>query len=538
MKKINYKKYVKKIILLLIFIVSSNFIFAQSKDGIYLPDLTTVVEDNSEALIPEIPMTLSTVIELPEGTISDQVILPVVEEPVEEPEILPEPEPKHEYSIEGTLGGGFPVSFNGSLFLRSEDKNNPFNLNVFYDSQINYAGHLQSEGFYDRLFSVSGGKIFHSEDGKNIWHVNGSFRDTENGLQGLSDSAFYNMTDAAGKVSWTRHLPKNFELETGLEANLYNRSVESLSDNLFAAFSPELQIGWYYKDFQASLKGNYDFEYGLGFAVHRGYTGFETVWQNNNVMLLGNVGAVFGNKIGDKQVLVPFTLGTTVHFPVKFSENEVFISLEGGMSSETKKAAFLEQTNLFSALSGNLEGIARTNREVSDWYGILDVYLPVKSFFALTANIEYRKTAFNNGFIQADYVELPAKGLYEFASYDRQLIHTEEHFQFNLNHFSFAFGWKSFFDFVPYAENEQLISGEIGYVSELWDVCGQISVPLISADSTPIIGLEGSVRLNSALRIAITLEDTVKLIQGETRTGVGQYASRSGRAGLMVKFNY
>ncbi len=538
MKRINFKENIKGIIFLTAFVASANLIFAENKDGIYLPDITTVVEDNSEALIPEIPMILSSVIELPEGTISDQVILAVVEEPVVEPEVLPEPEPKHEYNIEGTLGGGFPVSFKGSLFLSSADENNPFNLDVLYDSHTNYAGHLQFEGFYDRLFSVKGEKDFHSEDGKNTWHIDGAFRDTENGLQGLSDSAFYNMTDAAGKFSWTRVLPKGFEFKTGLEADLYNRSVESLSDNLFAELSPELQFGWYYKDFQAFLKGNYNFEYGLGTAVHRGYTGFEAAWQNSNVKLLGNVGAVFGNKIGNQNILVPFTVGTTVHFPVKFSEKEVVISAEGGMSSKFNKASSLEQNNLFSALSADPEGIAVNNREVSDWYGIVKFNLPVKSFMGLNVNVEYRKTAFDNGFIQADYSDLPAKGLYGFDSYNRQLIHSEENILFSMKNFDISFGWKSNFDFVPYSENEQLISTKIGYNADMWDACGKLEIPLISADSTPILGFESSVKLNSALRIAITLEDTVKLIQGQTRISVGQYASRSGRAGLLVKFNY
>lgn len=505
-----------------------------AEEGIYLPDLTTIVEDSSEVFVPEVEIKVSAGVALPDGTVETEVIVPeVVEVPVE---IAEEPE-KVISGIEGVVSAGWPGNFFAGLNLSSQNTPDSYYLSLLYDTQKSFKGDDFARGFYDRNFSFGAGKVFHWKDGKNALKLNGIFLDSETGLQGFEESSSYSRTVYSGNAVYTGYLAKGFEITTGLEGGLYNRSLERKEDSLFGGVSPELKILWHYKDFQTSLYGNYDFEKGCGNVYHRGYTGAELLWQNRYVMLLGNAGAVFGNNIGNQSVLVPFTVNTTFRFPIGISENDMIIALEGGMSSEGKKVSSLEQDNLFTSV--NAFGIAGLeNNEISDWYGNLSVFFPVRNVFGLKVDVEYRKTAFGNGFIQPDYENLSTCGLYGFEAKDRQLIHTTENVVLDLGQMNLGFGWESNYDFVPSNGNEQSVFAQAEYDGGKWEISGKMEFPVLSRDATPVLDLESSIELKDGVRIALNIEDTVKLLNGKRRLCAGKYASRSGSASLMVKFTF
>ena len=457
-------------------------------EGIYLPDLTTVVEDNSEVFIPEIDMEMSQEVELPFGTVKTEVVLPEPEVIVEEPVI----EEKNDFIMEGQVGVGYPGNFNVKYLLNGITNENPYVLNFFYDTMKNYSGLSQADGFYDRILSVSGNKILHWDENKNELTISGMFNDTEYGFQKLALPAFYNRSEYDGFVSYKRNLPKGFSISTSLEGNLFFRSIEKVEDTKFSYLLPSVQGKWEYNGFEINLDGNYSLENSGEEKTHRGYTGANLQWQNRYVKLLGEVGFVFGNNIGANKALVPFTLGTTVSFPVKFADRDMSIGLEGGMYSEGNTIHYLEQNCPFSAF-GYEEGGQKLPGEVSDWYGILKVCLPVKSSFALDMNVEYRRTAFGNGFIQPVYSEdYIVNGLYAFSSSDRQLIASRENVTLKAGPVNMHMGWISYFDFVPSTANEQEVFVSADYSYKNWDVFGEINFPLVAqdGDSIPVLDLE------------------------------------------------
>lgn len=520
-----------KYLVLAVSFVLSGVLFAE---GIYLPDLTTVVEDNSEVFIPEIDMKMSQDVELPLGTVETEVVLPEPEVVLEEPVV----EEKNDFIMEGQVGVGYPGNFNVKYLLNGITNENPYVLNLVYDTMKNYSGLSQANGFYDRNLSVSGNKIFNWD--VNQLNLEGMFNDTENGFQNIAESAFYNRSEYDAAVTYKRMLPKGFSFSTSLEGNLFFRSIEKVEDTKFSYLLPSVQGKWEHNGFEISLEGNYSLENSGDENTHRSSFSLDLQWKNRYAEIFGKVGTVFGNNIGNNKVLVPFTLGTTVTFPVKFADSDMSIGLEGGLSSEGKTVHFLEQNCPFSAF-GYGEGGQKLPGEVSDWYGVLNVCFPVKSSFALDMNIEYRRTAFGNGFIQPVYSEdYLVNGLYAFSSFDRQLIASRENITFKTGPVNMHMGWISYFDFVPSTVNEQEVYISADYSYKNWDVFGEIDFPLVAqnGDSIPVLDLEGGYKLNKHARIAVNLKDTVKLIDSSNRMLAGQYAARSGSASVLLDFKY
>jgi len=531
------KKDTYKLLILAGSLFLTGFLYAE-ENGIYLPDLTTVVEDNSEVFIPEIKMNLTGDLELPEGTVTDSVIFHEVEVDYEEP--VEEPPVKKDLKMEGQVGAGYPGNFNVNFLLNGMTEENPYGLNVVYDTMKNYGGLLQSDGFYDRNLSVSGSKVFQWSEDKNKLILKGSFNDTENGLQKLAEPASYSRAEYDASVSYSGKLPKGFTLSAAAEGNLFNRSIEKTSDSQFKYLAPSFQAKWNYRNVEMGGNVNYSLENGLGNTSHRGYTGSYIQWKNNYVKLFAEAGTVFGNNIGQEKVLVPFKLETVVTVPVKYSEKQISIGLEGGMSSEGKTVHLLEQTCAFSAFESGEES-KKLPGEVSDWYGILDLYFPIKSIIGLNVNVEYRKSAFGNGFIQPSYSEeYLLNGLYGFTQVDRQLIASRENISFTLSGLKINAGWISYFDFVPSTENEQEVFVSADYSYKNWDAYGEIDFPIIAQNgcSIPVLDLEAGYKVKDSVRIAVNLKDIVKLMDSSNRPAAGQYAARSGSASILLDFKY
>ena len=518
----------KKILNIFCLFSISSIIFAAGSDGIYLPDLTTEVEDKSEIFVPEIEMKLSAEIEIPEGVFSEEIILPEEkDESVQETPVIISPS---NLLAGGYLGLGLPGNFKGGFDIFNSTNDNPFFAGMDYDSMNCYNKQKKSEGFFDNSISIHAGKTLNKD--KNTFNFFGSFNNIENGFQNkCSESSFYSRSNISGRFYYNRELSKGFSIATGITGDYYLRSTDKIEDVQYINFYPEINFVWNYKKICILLNGNYDFTYAYENQIHRGNALLSFSWANDSVIFLADTGIVFGNKIGKNTVQVPFKIYTQCSIPVKFSDNRISLSVEGGMSSEKPEMIQNEWKNSYSAFT-QIPG------EVSDWYGKLEFFLPVKNVFSLDVNFEYRKTAFGNSFYEPDYLSSPLNGLYGFHSVDRQIIKTSEHLNYSKGAFSLSGGWISNFDFIPASETEQLVAVSVSYAVEKFDAYGSVQFPLLALDSTPLFDVEGSIKVNDSLRIAINAEDIVKLFNGKSRITLGQYSVRTGSASLIMKFNY
>ena len=100
-------------------------------------------------------------------------------------------------------------------------------------------------------------------------------------------------------------------------------------------------------------------------------------------------------------MIVPFNVGISSLFPVYFSNRRVSILAEGGIESYKQKSFNLEEKFKFTNCNLNPS-------EVSEWYGRFSFSVPLKTSFTGSAEIEYRKTAYNNGRWNPKYNEVLA----------------------------------------------------------------------------------------------------------------------------------
>lgn len=552
----------KKLITGAALICSAFFLFAAEKDSIYLPDLTTVIEGESSVPNPDEDFTLSAEFSLPVGTGELEPELPSFEIS-EGDEALYDTENSSEKLVfaEGKVGAGYPGNFIGDFSVYRVTGNDPFKISFNYDGAEGYSGKSYSEGFNDRNMKIGAEKTFSGNNMK--WKVSGKYTAIENGLQGkVSELTTLKQQDIGTGAEYSWILPNGFLFDSTLDLGLYNRFADTLSSaslplwlNDVSVFSltPTVKISWNSMNYKNPEKRSFDANGVTSFfkasywmdrdwnghlidsenrTLNRGEFKAGVSWKNDTAKFFGEAGVVLGDQIGDNYVLVPFTLGMNAQLPVYFSNRKIRMDISGGMNTIRSDVGKLEEAHRFSVLSF-------MPQETSDWFGIADINIPVKTSVTLNLNGEYRKTALNN-FCWEPVYESPflVSGGYKFATFDRQLIKTHEKVSFTYKIFTLSAGWLSFWDFVPAGYDKQSITLNLSFQSlnSLWGVSLNSYMGIVTNDYTPKIDIEAYIRVTPQVRIAVNIADTIKLVTGECRDYAGQYIDRGGSATMLVKF--
>ena len=216
-----------------------------------------------------------------------------------------------------------------------------------------------------------------------------------------------------------------------------------------------------------------------------------------------------------------------------FSSRAVRLSAAGGIDSYLPKVSALEKAYAFSALNVLPE-------ETSDWFGSLNVNVPVKDILTVTLDGVFCTTAFGNGTVQPVYKETYFKnGQYFYFSEDMTQVNTDAGISFRKGIATFSLNWKSFWGDLPATEVPNKISGGVS----LQDKKARVNFSSViafelgdDADSVPVVDFDCSVKVSYAVRLAVTGNDIVKLISGKSRDYAGEYIRRSGYAGILAKF--
>lgn len=528
-------------------VCSSAFLFASEKD-IFLPDITTVVEGDTAGFSPEINFELSEKPALPEGTGNFEIKNPPEEVAAIEVEPVEKPESDFEkfVSMNGRIGVGAPLSFTGAMHLHTKNIPNPFSMNLSMDMTDQFSKPEENNHYTEETILASADKSFY-KDGF-FSDLNFNCISLNNGLQGKEDwISSFSQKHLFGDAFFSWELPKNFEITANAEASFYNRNAK-VSDAIAVSpwvknfslltLAPETRVMWTSLNLDAYIQAAYSFDGDLKASLsesekpytHRGEFTGGLSWQKNNLSIIGNVSAVVGNRIGKNKALVPFMISAVYDIPVKDSGKSITISAEGGMQSEKSSLPVLEEMHKFSALSFMAP-------EVSDWYGTVNFCIPVKSSVTLNFGAEYRKTAFGNGFVQAVYENSYLdSGAYRFGTFDRQCINSYAEADFIFKWFSLNASWNSYWDFVPETQDKQNVSVFLRTDRKYWGGTLLAGIGVLSKDPVPNLNAEVYGKITDSVRIAVNVEDIVKLVSGTYRYTAGRYASRSGRASLFVKF--
>ena len=178
----------------------------------------------------------------------------------------------------------------------------------------------------------------------------------------------------------------------------------------------------------------------------------------------------------------------------------------------------LERKYLFSALNG-------TPCEASDWFGRFDILVPVQNVLTFTGGTEFRKSAFDNFTVQADYSSAVTDGLYGYKLYDITRLKTEFGAAYSYKIFNFAAQWNSYWMDVPVLESAQSLKVKFAVQNKKETLGADASAEFFIGDydNLPLVSAGGFIKVNQSFRVLLSLDDILKLMFADTRDYAGCY---------------
>lgn len=522
-------------------------LFSQTADSdsqIELPDLTTVVSGRQDSDDFAPPPAFDDVLEIPYNSGDLVPVLPAVSSGDESNVVAAGGQTtQKDIYAQGEIGGGYPASFTGDFEIARLYGADPFKISFNHNSAAGFAGHNLADDYKEGQTSISLEKDFIR---KNLrWGFSGLYEDRGNGLQSkVENISAYNQDSIGLAANLLWNLPKDFYLGFNINSQFYYRFSEltkaSSTENQIPQWikstsrvtaEPDFVIGWNYNGFEISFDAAYSLE-AWKQVSNRGQLDLNFSWKNEKIKLFADAGLVFGNTIGNNTVIPPFVVGLETSLPVYFSDRKLNFSLNGGLSSNRQTTNELEKLFKFS-------GMEDMTCETSDWFGNINLLVPLKTSFTGNVAAGYRHTAFGNGAWVPDFSDSKLVcGLYGFTVKNCNELFTDFSFTWKYKIFAATAKYHANWLDIPVLENKHTISVCFALQSQkgLWGVNLDTQYLLDARDNKPVIGLEGFVQAASSVRIALSVNDMLKLLGAEERHYAGQYAANSGKAMLLVKF--
>ena len=526
-------------------LLTAGFAQTTSEDSqIELPDLTTVVSGSNDqedfAPAPDfedvLDMTYTSgelVPVLPSISVGDEADVSAAGAQDSQKDIY----------AEGKIGGGYPATFTGDFQIARLYGADPFKISFTHESASGFASHNLADDFNTSNTAIGIEKDFIRRDLR--WGFAGSYRDVKNGLQRKTEGIAANNQDSvefSANVLWS--LPKDFKFTFDVDSEFYYRFAD-ITKNSAPSFTvpdwirstcrvtadPELGIFWSRNGFELGFEAQYNLEVWNKIS-NRGQFDLDFSWQNDKIKLYTDVGLVVGNLIGDNSVIVPFTVGLDTYLPVYFSDRKLNLSLSGGLASERNTTSKLEGDFKFA-------GLNEFTSETSDWYGKINLLVPLKSSFTGNVAAGYSRTAFGNGVWTPDYSdENLTCGLYGLSAKSRNELFTDFAFTWKYKLFALTAKYHANWLDIPVLENRHNFSVNFALQSQqgLWGASLDTIYIMDAQDNKPVINLEGYMQVSPAVRICLSVSDILKLLGPEERMYAGQYVANSGNAQLLVKF--
>lgn len=520
--------------------------FSEEQENIELPEVTTVIKGETVTagidslpdfndVLPEQNGSGDVVPVLPEVEIKDGGTIEDVKNGASEKDIY----------AEGQMGGGYPSVFKGDFSVYRLDGADPFKLAFHHNSSSGYAGNGLIKGYNSRDTYMSVSRSFLLN--QLAFELGGLYQTTGQGLQNKVENIGdinNDLISGNGKIVW--NLPKGFALGADIFADLYNRYADVATQKTFNApewvkrvsvydVTPNIFGNWKASGFDIGLSGNC----WLGGITpcssdvyNRADFGFHFLWENLKIKLYANADVVFGNTLEGEKVIAPFCAGLDSSIPVYFSTRNLGFALEGGLCSERNSINELEKNYKFT-------GFSAMPYETSEWYGKMDLSLPLKTSFTIKAALDFRTSAFGNGRFVPDYtLGSETYGIYSFVRKNVTMFSTKFDLAYHYKLLSVTAGWYSNWLDVPVMEASQMILLNLSLQSQTsaWGV--DILGKFIFGDDVevPVLNMSAFYRVTPAVRIVLAAEDIVELLSRSSRTYAGQYIAEGGNVSILVKF--
>lgn len=542
------------------------------EEKIQLPDVTTTVTGDSltagKNAIPDFTVTLPT-------TDSGSVPLPQLpgaksETVAQEPEADLSAATEKAIYAEGLIGGGYPGFFSGDFSIYKSSGDNPFLLRFFHESANGYGLHKAADGYFDNKTELSGTKQITFKN--MVFNLGASYATASNGMQSLS-TCFFDTTQqtigSSDSVKW--NLPYGFSIALAGEGDVYSRyaglipgtitlytlqeagaSVVTLQPQVTFAWTNEttakkgVSVDFTMQYIEEAFLSNTEYSAPEGSSgleipatqkIHHGQFGLNASWSNAIITIDGSSAIVVGYNDGTGSsssfIVAPFALGIATHFATSDASRQIVLSAKGGLDSYLPKYADLEKKYAWTAQD-------YLPSETSDWFATVKATVPFASSFNFDASGEFRKTALGNGVWEPAYNTISSTGLYSFTEVDRTLVDSDIGFSFLWKLLTVKADWKSQWAYVPVTEEQYSVgvTGNVQAADGSWGAELALREALgTDDDHVPVLNASGFYRLNDSIRLALQLDDGVKLLTGTNRMYANtQYLSRAGSVTLLVKF--
>lgn len=535
-----------------------------AEDKIQLPEVTTTVSGDSltagKNAIPDFTGLVpnGTAAEAPLPQLPDAQGATVTTEP--EADLSYDSE-KSVYA-EGLIGGGYPGFFSGDFSVYKSSGDNPFRLRFSHESANGYGAHEAADGFFDSTTELSGNKQITFKNA--VLNFGAAYNTITNGMQSLSPCFFDNTqqnVNSMNSITWK--LPYGFGIELGVGGQWYSRYAGKDSNYTGTStfqqngasildLHPLFNVGWSNSIASIGFTAQYEYETTLRsmefvtdsvgllydgpttLNVHRGQFGFAGGWSNSTVSLDGAIALVVGTALGNSALVAPFSVGVSAQHQSASATQPISFSLRGGLDSVLPQYADLEQQYRYTYLE-------YLPSETSDWFVSLKGAVPVSTHFVFNMSGDWRMTAFGNGIWEPQYVSNATEcGLYTYKQIARTLIDSDVGFSFLYKILTLGIDWKANWLYIPADEYAYTIGATCSVLAAdgFWGTNIAVREALgESVDTVPIINAGGFVRLRDSLRLALELNDAIKLCTGTNRAyAKSRYLSRAGSVTLLVKF--
>lgn len=542
--KTNYR-FFTLLLFCMVFGLSSS-LWAQ-KSELELPDLTTVVtseqKDIEEIAVPD----FSDVVTLPDSSGYLVPQLPEVEVLEKSDVVVTDPSVSNKQVFaEGQAGGGFPATFLGKFSVSRITGNEPFLIGFSHVSEAGYAGKELSAGYSFTNTVVNLDKVFAWQD-FNL-DVAGYYENIGNGFQSQIPDVFaqnQNYLSGIGTFNWA--LPYDFNIGAKLDLGYYYRYTDLTPDATCENYqkhtgviniNPSLYGNWSNENLFFQLNGSVfiDGDLQKAFTVGRQYgsrTSLDVtgLWKYDTLKVFGGAGLIFGDNLNSNKIIAPFNIGLTTSFPVYFSDRNTVVLVEGGLETTRNTNQLLEKQYKFAALNV-------IPSETSDWFTNINFSVPLKTSFTGELGFTYKKTAFGNGFWEPDYKNTAE--IYTYNQNEKTIFATDLAVTYRRDIFAGTLKWHANWKDAPVLENKQTFFLDLSFQDPevKWGVNLNTGLSLDAKDKIPVVNMEGFVGISPQVKLVLTAEDILKLIDPQPRTYAGKFITDSGNIKLLVKFLY
>ena len=570
-----HKENLKKYILTFVFSLLSFMVFAEdsenepeadfSESQIILPEVTSSADGESMIAGKDAVLDFSNVLPSSEEISSSLPVLPyspVVQEEQSSASSQNEEASQKSVYIEGLLGGGYPGYFTGDFSVYKNSGDSPFLLKFMHESVYGYAQNLPADGYFDSTTVLHGEKKFTA--GTFNFKFDADYDTSCYGLQSKSDAFFDLNTQTISSSDYALwQLPHNFALKLNFNGEYYTRyggkildSVSSLKAQESKAdvltLNPSFSAMWRNDFLHFDLSSAYNFE---GFLspvefseenespqtakIHRGEFDFTGGFVYNNeenfthidLSVLG--GIVIGNEIGETLPVIPRALLNFVCEGKYGAASRSFnLNVSGGLDSYLENFSALEKAFKFTSQS-------YLPSETSVWFASIDSSFPIASSFTFDFAGEIKKPLWGNGLWEASYSDALTSGLYSLYQYEDYLFGTQIGISYLWNILNISLNYKSNWLHVPSNEYPHLVNLNFSYDSDdgTYGFSLDIAEGLGGLDYIPVINALTYYRLKNSIRLALEVNDAVKLFSGTNRMWASSaYEQSSGNVTFLIKF--